>query len=294
MGSSERPSSGADRQKSPVLTRGWAANGSTPRGAGRLARGLWLSVGLVLLGCGAGPSQQEVERSMREFQLADQLAKEGNLAAAVEHLRKSLELDPRNGRAHVVLGYIKLNRGDADGAVEHLRKGVQYLAEEPAVGAPRALAEARSILGVALVQRGDYDEAIEVLRASATDLANTSPHTAWGNLGMAYYEKGEYAQAMEAFSQAVKMQPRFCQGYYNMARVHVAGERLEQAEQALTRALEADEECAERYQAAYRLRGEVRARLGNREDAVHDLERCIAIAPKSEDARACRRLLGAD
>jgi type IV pilus assembly protein PilF len=257
----------------------------------RLVRGFVLA---VVLGACAGASQQDVERSMREFELADQLRKEGSTAAAVEHLRKAIDLDPKNGRAHALLGLIVMLRGDHLTAVGHLRSGEKHLEQDESVGAPRALAETRNWLGIALMQVQRYDEAAEVLRKSATDLSNSAPHTAWGNLGIALLEKQEYAEAMEALQQAVRMQPRFCLGYYNMGRIHVAREELPAAEEALTHALEADEDCADRYQAAYRLRGEVRAHLGRHEDAVADLERCVEISPRSADAGACRRLLGAE
>jgi type IV pilus assembly protein PilF len=248
---------------------------------------------LVAVACG-GPSPHDVERSLREFELADQLRKEGSTAAAVEHLRKSIELDPGNGRAHALMGLMILLRGEYVAAVEHLREGERHLVDDESVGAPRALAEARNWLGIALMQAKKYDEAVEVLRKSAMDIGNTAPHTAWGNLGIALYESEEYVEALTALEQAVSIQPRFCLGYYNMGRVHVAQENLERAEEALTRAIEADEDCTERYQPAYRLRGEVRARLGRRHDAVDDLERCVEIAPDTSDADACRRLLGAE
>lgn len=253
----------------------------------------WVAALACLAACG-GPSQQDVHRSMREFELADQLQKEGNTAASVEHLRKAIELDPDNGRAHALLGLIILLRGEHAAAVDHLREAERHLADDEAVGAPRALAETRNWLGIALMQTERYAEAAEVLRKSAMDISNTAPHTAWGNLGIALYENEEYAEALSALEQAVNIQPRFCLGYYNMGRVHVAQENLEQAEGALTRAIEADEDCIERYQPAYRLRGEVRARLGRRDDAVADLERCVEIAPDSSDADTCRRLLGGD
>jgi type IV pilus assembly protein PilF len=252
------------------------------------------AVALVLAAACAGPSQHEIERSMREFELADQLRREGSTGAAVQHLRKAIELDSKNGRAHALLGLILLLRGDHAVSVEHLRTGEKHLAEDESVGAPRALAEARNWLGIALMQAQRYDEAVEVLRKSATDLSNTAPHTAWGNLGIALYENAEYGEALSALEQAVRMQPRFCLGYYNMGRVHVAREDLARADKALVQAIEADEDCAERYQAAYRLRGEVRARLGRNEDAVADLERCVEIAPRTADADACRRLLGGE
>lgn len=231
---------------------------------------------------------------MREFQLAATLREEGNTAAAVEHLRKSLDLDPQNAHAHALMGFIHMERKDFQSAQTHLKEAVALLEGRDGVGSGRTVAEIRNWQGLALIELERYDQAVEVLRASASDLTNTAPHLAWGNLGLAYLETGEYEAALQALEQAVQVQPRFCVGYYRMGRVHFEREALPEAAEALTKALEADEMCEEGYQEAWRLRGEVRARLGQREQAVRDFERCVELAPKTEDGRACRRFLGAD
>ncbi len=258
----------------------------------RSPRSGWIGVFLALVtaGCG-GTNAEEMERSMTEFQLAATMRQEGNLPGALEHLQKSLELDADNGNAHVLLGYIYLERGDAVTAERHLRDGISILEGQPDMAA--SLSEARNMLGVALITREHYDEAIGVLTQSASDLLNHAPWYAWGNLGLAYFQKGDYPQAVEALQQAVRVQPRFCVGYYRLGQTWFAMERFDAAEEALTQALEADERCSEVYQSAWKLRGEVRARLGKRDEAVADFERCIELGERTEDGRACQRLLSA-
>ncbi len=256
----------------------------------RWAMAMACAAALWSLGCGSGPSEEAIERSRRQFQLAEALRSEGNGAAAIEHLLEALRLDPENWRARILLGYIFLERGDFQAAEEHIRSGIQVLTRlQGPTGA--AMAEARNVLGVVLIHEGRLEEAIEVLRASARDVLNRSPHLAWGNLGLAYLEQGDLAAAERALQQAVRMQPRFCVGYFRLGRLREAQHRLEEAEEAFTRALEADESCMQRYQEAWRRRGAVRARLGRREEAIQDLERCVEIDPRSEHGKACRRLM---
>ncbi len=145
--------------------------------------------------------------------------------------------------------------------------------------------------------RGNYEEATQELRRSAMDDMNTSPHLAWGNLGLAYLEAGRPREAIEPLTEAVRNQPRFCVGYHRLGRAYWETDQIEQAELALGHALEADETCADNplLQNAWRLRGEARAQLGRRDDALADLERCVALGSSTEDGRACQRLLdGAD
>jgi len=158
------------------------------------------------------------------------------------------------------------------------------------------LAEARNIYGLCLIELTRYEDAIVVLRESAADELNRAPHLAWGNLGLAQFHLGEYQETVKSTMEAIRIQPRFCVGYYTMARALWHLQQLEDAERALVSALEADPSCSDSraLQGAWRLRGEVRARLGHGRDAIADLERCVELDPYSNEGQMCQTLLGAE
>lgn len=252
---------------------------------------VWLAS--LAMGCAttSAAGTPDGERSFREFQLAAGLRDEGQTAAAIEHLRKALDLDPSNAEAHLLLGFIQMERADYQNAEEHLSAGIKLLEKQKRGGS--TLAEARNIYGLCLIELGRYDDAILVLRESATDELNTAPHLAWGNVGLAQLRQGEYQEAVKSTMEAVRIQPRFCVGYYTMGQALWHLQQLQDAERALVSAIDADESCSNdrRLQGAWRLRGEVRARLGHRRDAVADLERCVELDPYSNDGRMCQALL---
>lgn len=240
--------------------------------------------------CGGGPNADEAERAMREFQLAATLRDEGNVPDATRHLRTSLALDPENPRAHILMGYMALERGDLDTAERSLRKGIVLLRQSQGLGGS-ALAESRNLLGVTLMQKHQYDGAITLLRESAEDVLNTAPYLAWGNLGLVYYTKNDYPHALQALERAVQIQSRFCLGHYRLGQTYFAMGDFAKAEETLTRAIEADERCTKYFQDAWRLRGETRARLGQRADAISDFERCVELGAKTPHGQACQRFL---
>jgi tetratricopeptide (TPR) repeat protein len=252
---------------------------------------VWLAC--LALGCAttSASGTPDGERSYREFQLAASLRDEGQTASAIEHLRKALDLDGNNAEAHLLLGFIQMERRDYQNAEEHLSTGIKLLEKQKQGGS--TLAEARNIYGLCLMELGRYDDASLAFRESATDELNTAPHLAWGNLGLAQLRQGEYQEAVKSTMEAVRIQPRFCVGYYTMGQALWHLQQLKDAEHALESAIGADPSCSNdrRLQGAWRLRGEVRARLGHRQDAVADLEKCVELDPYSNDGRMCQALL---
>ena len=182
-----------------------------------------------------------------------------------------------------------MERGEAKLADESLEKGIFLLEKQDRFG--QRLAEARNVRGVALVSLGRCDEAAELLRRTATDEMNTTPHLSYFNLGLAELCRDDAAQAVEAFREAVRRQPQFCVGYYRLAQALLKLDELDAADEALNDAIESHSLCSERFQGAYRLRGEVRRKLGRREEAVADFERCLELGSKSTDGSACRSAL---
>ncbi|MET0342723.1 MAG: tetratricopeptide repeat protein [Polyangiales bacterium] len=255
----------------------------------RSAPACWLFVLNVLSACGP-VSSERATRAQKEYELSVGLLGEQNIPAAFEHLFKARDLDPNNPEPHQLLGNLYLLRGDFDKSEQELRTAKRLAEPNPSYGAP-FVAEVENSLGVVLVHRQRYDDAIAILRESAANLLNRSPHLAWGNLGWAYYEKGQYTDAVVALTQAIRHQKRFCLGHYRLGQSYLALREFERAEEALTHCVEVADEGCQNLQAAWHLRGEARAHLGRRHDAVGDFERCVELSAGTATGRACQRYL---
>ncbi len=289
------PPSPAPRR--PRAARSWSAACS--------ARAILLGLALLgLLGCGGGPSDEDLRRSRAEYDLGVGLFGEQNIAGAFQHLREAVRLDPENVEAHMVLGTLHMLRGERDDAERHLREAIAINQRLGPSGLPALTPDAYNTLGVLYINAHRYEDAVEALRASTSDLMNRTPHLAWGNLGWALTELRRYADARDALNQAVRLQPQFCAGWYRLGALFIAlGQRaadgepdgeasgFEQAEAALTHALEVDRPECRALQDAWLLRGETRARLGRREEAVEDFERCVELDANTEAGRSCAGLL---
>lgn len=244
------------------------------------------------LGCGTTATVEQAGRSQKEYELAVGLVGERNVAGAFEHLFTALDLNPKNAEAQLLLGNLYMFRGDFGKAEEHMRLALKISEKDEKYGPPM-VAEVQNALGVVLVHQGRTGPAIEMLRASAENLLNRHPHLSWGNLGWAYYEAGDYDDALRALSQSVRQEPKFCLGYYRLGQTHLALRDYESAESALTNALETDDPACHSLQDAWRLRGEARAQIGMREDAIADFERCVELGAQNDVGRACQGYLQA-
>lgn len=252
---------------------------------------------VVALGCAAGASRGDADKSMKQYDLAVGLQGEGNLPGAYKCLYKALELDPHNAKAHLLLANLFLLHRDDDPvhhdreAESHFRKVLEIQASEHKTSEDLS-ADAHNGLGVLYIHQGRPQLSITELEASAGDLFNRDAYMAWGNLGWAYLELSNYPKAIDALARAVRLRRDFCVGHYRLAKAFVATKDFAKADQAATSALESDPRC-DKFQEAWLLRGEARMNLGNRDDARSDFERCVELSPKSDAGKVCSRYLDA-
>lgn len=295
---------GVDRHPAdPVHHRAVLIGYLAGRGRVDLLRGL-ARVALVSLiaACGGGASQMDADRSMKQYELAAGLRVEGDGPGAYKALFRALELDDENVHAHLLLANMYLLDREANGAAHdadaerHFLRAIALEGENDQAEGPvrtRNLKnDAINGLGVLYIHQRRYDEAIALLKQAAEDIKNPEAYMAWGNIGLAHYEMGDDEQAREALERSVRLQGQFCVGFLRLGRVHLRANQPERAEEMLTAALEAHPSCNV-LQDAWHYRGEARMKLGNRDDARGDFERCLELGQNTESGKACRRYLEA-
>jgi Flp pilus assembly protein TadD len=103
----------------------------------------------------------------------------------------------------------------------------------------------------------------------------------WNNLGIAYLDQFQYADAMQAFGQVVKLRPDYADGYTNIGLTNISWEKYGSARAGLEKALQLSPDNA---RALYYL-ALVERRESNCEAEIADLQRVVAQYPQSRDAR---------
>ncbi|MDL2270108.1 tetratricopeptide repeat protein, partial [Desulfosarcina sp. OttesenSCG-928-G17] len=139
---------------------------------------------------------------------------------------------------------------------------------------------AKNNLGGAYLVQKDWDAAISVLLDVTDDVLYLTPHFSLTNLGIAYYEKGDYAQAEHYLRKALSLEPDFLVAQYNLGRACMAAGKLDEARMIFEEMTEKDPKNP-----AFLLEiGRVYRRLGDTQNAV------LALRGAIERVRTARHL----
>jgi eukaryotic-like serine/threonine-protein kinase len=211
--------------------------------------------------------------------LATVYAGTGRADAAIDELRKLIDRQPSNDDAHRQLGEILASSSRWEEAIAELRTAVDL---RPRYGANL------SQLGLALMGSGRHAEAVVVYRRLA-DLQPDDPR-AFQRLGAAYHEMGDDDRALEYYRRALALGP-VAKAYTNIGSIHYARGQLAEAVAAFEEAAKLEP----RNPIVQRNLGDTYARLGRREEAdqayrtaVTLCEAMLRVNPK--DARTLGRL----
>jgi type IV pilus assembly protein PilF len=249
----------------------------------------WLIGGVVWAGCGGNEASQKAIRQSDRFYEAASIAwfEEKDVLAAIRNLTRAVEINPKNDDAHYLLGIIRLGRLEYDAAEKHLREAMALRKE----GDPAGLAGVENNLGVVLLHQKRYEEAIELLKKSSGEVMNREPWLAFGNLGWAYIEIGEYDKALDALKRAMFDQPKYCVGLYRMGQAYYLKGDYPAAIKVLTQATEIPAEGCNQIQEAHHLRGMSFLRLEQLDEARTALTRCTEINRESRVGMECQEAL---
>jgi tetratricopeptide (TPR) repeat protein len=98
--------------------------------------------------------------------------------------------------------------------------------------------DARNNLGMLYLIQEKWDKAIDEFRVALQDVLYATPSHAEGNMGYAYYRKGDKTKAIRHLKNATLVNPKFCRGYMWLGEIFQASAELKDAERYLDRFVE--------------------------------------------------------
>lgn len=103
----------------------------------------------------------------------------------------------------------------------------------------------------------------------------------WNNLGIALLDQLQYAEAVDAFTEVIKLRYNYADAYTNVGLSEILWEKYDSARTAIRRALLLDPNSAR----ALYYDGLLQRRAGNTQKEIADFRRVVDMFPQSRDAR---------
>ncbi|HXC28722.1 MAG TPA: tetratricopeptide repeat protein [Stellaceae bacterium] len=188
----------------------------------------------------------------------------GRLGDALQLCRRVLAGDPNHVDALYLTGFIGLQTGQPQVAVDVLQRAITL---------NRRVPDLHNSLGEALRALGRVDEAIACYRR-ALSLAPNDP-TAHGCLGNAFLQQGKFVEAADAYRRAIGVAGNDPALHYNLGNALTSVSHLNEAMAAYRRALE----IAPNYAEAHNNLGNAHRARGEPDAAIACYRRALAAAP---------------
>ena len=162
--------------------------------------------GIILLAvmaftCCAGESaQQNLRIAESKRNIGEAYMRQGDYTSALRELLEAEKLNPEDAFTQHDLGLCYREKKLMADALTHLHKAVELKPN---------FTPARNSLGRVYLEIGQVDKAIAIFKEIANDALYATPHYPLANLGLAYYQKGDYATALQYYHRALKLEPNF-------------------------------------------------------------------------------------
>lgn len=241
------------------------------------SRAAVLAVALLLGGCKHIPTEKEVQGAQIHYDLGIQ-AQQTDPQSAYREFEAALQLDPDFPEADNAMGVVlHLAFNKPDEAIAHYQHA---LLVRP------TFTEVRTNLANVYLDQKRYDEAIALYEQALNDMLYATPFIAQGNLGWAFYKKGDTKKGIDYIKAAVTTNPKFCLGHRNLGTIY---DEMGNTVEACRQFGKFREGCPDVADAYYR-EGVCLAKQGEAAAAKKSFEGCQSKALNDDVREDCRRL----
>jgi type IV pilus assembly protein PilF len=228
----------------------------------------------------ASSSKADRDRAALHLQIGTGYLSSGQYPMAMQELLKAEQLDPKNPMILNNLGLAYFVRGKNKLAEEKFRE---------AIGLDRRFSDAKNNLGRVLLDTNRASEAIKVLREVEGDLTYQFQEKTFSNLGMAYFNLGNFKKADDYLSRSLEIRRQSCTTADFYGRTLLEMKHLVQAAQVLDQAIEYCRQ--ERFEEPLYFSAMSYFSLGEKEKTRARLEELLKDYPKSKYVAKAKGML---
>ncbi|MEE8300475.1 MAG: tetratricopeptide repeat protein [Desulfatiglandales bacterium] len=242
-------------------------------------KGILVLILLSSLVTGCAENKALVKRKSQALEnLGNSLMQQGNLREGLEKLLEASRLAPENANIHNGLGLVYRDLGVCEKSIAHFKRALALQAEFP---------EAQNNLGTVYLLLREWDLAIDRFQMAVSDILYKTPHFAYNNMGLAYYNKGDYQKAIENYQKALRSFPSYSLCYENLARAYEAINSFQVAIESYNKSIT----YAPNYPTPHFSLARLYIKLNRNDDAAQELRLTMEIDPDGPYGNEAKRLL---
>ncbi len=179
--------------------------------------------------CASKATRENSERAALHMQIANGYLSKGHYPQAMTELLRAEQLDPRNPLVLNNLGIAYYVRSRQKQAEAKFREAIKY---------EKNFSDAKNNLARVLIDQQRYPEAIKLLREVEGDLTYQAQDKTYSNLGMAYFETGNYQKAGEYLERSLQIRRESCTTANYYGRTLLETKKLKESAEVLDQAIE--------------------------------------------------------
>lgn len=168
---------------------------------------------LFLVACTTDSTLSPVD-TKRASELNAQLGagylQQGQYKRAKFKLEKALDFDSSNANAHHYMAELYRRLNDSQKAEEHFKIALDLAPDNLTI---------QNNYGVHLCDSGKYEEAIALFKKPLSDVLYSNKAGSYENIGQCRLRQGQITQAEQAFTQALKLNPKMPKSLLQLAQL---------------------------------------------------------------------------
>lgn len=211
--------------------------------------------------------------------------------------------DSEEAKYHYLLGVTALNEQNPTEALKEFLKAEEFNDDDPEIQAGLAqaywlkkaydLAEKHFLnalklsdddpkyynnLGALYLSLERYDDSINAFEKAAENLLFDRPELAWTGIGLANFNKQDYAAAERAYKKALDYNPRYYRPAFHLGELYYNQNRPVEALGMFSKSVE----LAPEFYTGYYWKGLVYMQMKEPQNAKKEFEEVVRLAPKTE------------
>lgn len=223
-------------------------------------------------------SQPAGDKADYHYMLGVSSLNEQNPTGALKEFLEAEKYDPKDHEIQAGLAQAYWLKQAHELAEKHFLRAVELSDNDP---------KYYNNLAALYLSMERYDDAIAAFRKAADNLLFDRPELAWTGIGLANYEKQDYAAAQRAYLKALDLNPRYYLATYRLGELYYNQDRPVEALDMFTRTIE----LAPGLTDAHYWQGLVYMKMKEPEKANNSFREVIRLAPQSELAKLSSKYL---